>query len=190
MASRLSGKVAIVTGGGTGYGLGIATKLKNEGAEVIIADISEANGTTAAKELNGSFVKADVTSRSDWQNLLDSAINKYGKVDIVVNNAGVCYDKKPSETVSDREFDLTMNVNVKSIFHSVAVVVPYFLSKDQDGVFISIASTSAIRPRPELSWYAASKAAVNIASNALAIEYASRKIRFNTVCPVVGLTSM
>jgi NAD(P)-dependent dehydrogenase (short-subunit alcohol dehydrogenase family) len=83
-----------------------------------------------------------------------------------------------------------MNVNVKSIFHSAAVIIPHFLEQRHEAVFINIASTSAIRPRPELAWYAASKAAVNVVSNALAIEYASNKIRFNTVCPVVGLTAM
>ncbi|CAL5867099.1 uncharacterized protein PFLUO_LOCUS1311 [Penicillium psychrofluorescens] len=189
MASRLQGMVAIVTGAGSGYGLGIATKLKSEGADVVIADISEANGGTAAKQLKATFVKVDVTDRAQWQTLLDRTLGMYGRLDIVVNNAGVCYDKKPSETVSDKEFDLTMNVNVKSIFQSVAVIVPHFLSQGE-GVFVNIASTSAIRPRPELAWYAASKAAVNVASNAMAIEYGSRRIRFNTVCPVVGLTSM
>ncbi|KAJ5707657.1 hypothetical protein N7488_007458 [Penicillium malachiteum] len=82
-----------------------------------------------------------------------------------------------------------MNVNVRSILNSVAVIVPHFLQQG-DGVFVSIASTSAIRPRPGLAWYAASKAAVNVASNGMAIEYGSRGIKFNTVCPVVGLTSM
>ena len=150
MAFRLQGKVAIVTGAGSVYGLGIATKLKNEGAEVVIADISEANGGAAATQLNAMFVKVDVTDRAQWQTLLDSTLSTYGRLDIVVNNAGVCYDKKPSETVSDKEFDLTMNVNVKSIFQSVAVIVPHFLSQ-RDGVFVNIASTSAIRPRPGIS---------------------------------------
>lgn len=190
MTGRLQGKVAIVTGAGSGYGKGIATKLLSEGANVVVADISEANGTKAAEELQATFVKSDVTSRSSWQSLLESTLQKYGRLDIVVNNAGVCYDKKPTETVTDKEFDLMMNVNVKSIYHSVGAIVPHFLSKEQEGVFINIASTSAIRPRPGLAWYAASKAAVNVATNALAVEYASRKIRFNTVCPVVGVTSM
>lgn len=147
MDSRLQGKVAIVTGAGSGYGLGIAAKLKNEGADVVIADISEANGGAAAKQLNATFVKVDVTDRAQWQTVLDRTLSTYGRLDIVVNNAGVCYDKKPSETVSDKEFDLTMNVNVKSIFQSVAVIVPHFLSQGE-GIFVNIASTSAIRPRP------------------------------------------
>ncbi|KAJ6016125.1 hypothetical protein N7540_010716 [Penicillium herquei] len=189
MASRLQGKVAIVTGAGSGYGLGIATKLISEGANVVIADISEANGMAAADKLGATYVKTDVTDKAQWQNLFEKTLSTYGGLHIVVNNAGICYNKQPSETLSDREFDLTMNVNVKSIFNSVAIIVPHFLEQG-DGVFVNVASTSAIRPRPGLAWYAASKAAVNVASNAMAIEYGSRGIRFNTVCPVVGLTSM
>ncbi|KAJ5730668.1 uncharacterized protein N7483_005176 [Penicillium malachiteum] len=186
MASRLQGKVAIVTGAGSGYGLGIATKLISEGANVIIADISEPNGMVAANKLGATYVKTDVTDKAQWQNLLEKTLSTYGALDIVVNNAGVCYNKQPSETLSDREFDLTMNVNVKSIFNSVAVIMPHFLQQS-DGVFVNVVSTSAIRPRPGLAWYAASKAAVNVASNAMAIEYGSRGDQIQH-CPVVGLT--
>lgn len=187
---RLDGKVAIVTGAGSGYGRGTAKKLRDEGAQVVIADISEASGNEAAKELQAAFVKADVTKRESWQKVLDTAINSYGRIDIVVNNAGVCYNKKPTETVPEDEYDLMMTVNVKSIYQSVAVIVPHLLKNQQRGVFVNIASVSAIRPRPELTWYAASKAAVVTATNTMAIEYAARGIRFNSICPVVGRTSM
>ncbi|KAJ5621652.1 hypothetical protein N7528_006435 [Penicillium herquei] len=189
MSSCLQGKVAIVTGAGSGYGLGIATKLISEGANVVIADISETNGMAAADKLGAAYVKTDVTDKAQWQTLLEKTLSTYGALHIVINNAGACYNKQPSETLSDHDFDLTMNVNVRSIFNSVAVIVPHFLQQS-DGVFVNIASTSAIRPRPGLAWYAASKAAVNVASNGMAIEYGPRGIRFNTVCPVVGLTSM
>lgn len=190
MSGKLAGKVAVVTGGGAGYGRGIVEKLRNEGAEVVIADMSESAGTQAAANLDATFVQANVAKRSDWQSILETAIRKYGKLDIVVNNAGACYMKKPSETVSEDEFDLMMNVNVKAIFHSVAVIVPYLLARKHTAVFVNIASTCAIRPRPELTWYSASKAGTNAASNSLAIEYAARGLRFNTICPVVGLTAM
>ncbi|ETN36651.1 uncharacterized protein HMPREF1541_08929 [Cyphellophora europaea CBS 101466] len=187
---RLDGKVAVVTGGGAGYGRGTATKLRAEGAQVIIADLSAPNGSDAAKELGAVFVHADVTKRESWQTILDAAISNYGRVDVVVNNAGVCCVKKPSETTPESEYDLMMTVNVKSIFHSVGVIVSHWLEKKQTGAFVNIASTSGVRPRPELTWYAASKAAVIMATNTLAVEYGARGIRFNSVLPVVGRTSM
>jgi NAD(P)-dependent dehydrogenase (short-subunit alcohol dehydrogenase family) len=190
MTGRHSGKIAIVTGSGSGYGRGIAEKLVAEGAQVIIVDISEEAGLKAATELNATFVHANITKRTDWENVLLTAVSKFGSVDIIVNNAGICYDAKPSETVEEALFDRLMDVNVKSIFQSTSVILPYLLKEKKKAVFISTASTSAMRPRPELSWYAASKAAVNTVSNAMAVEYASRGIRFNTVCPVVGLTNM
>ncbi|CAI4218383.1 unnamed protein product [Parascedosporium putredinis] len=190
MVGRLAGKVALVTGGASGYGLGIAKKLKAEGATVIIADLSATLGTQAAGELEASFIEANVAERSSWEAILNTAINQHGGLDIVINNAGACYLKKPTETVTESEYDLMMNVNVKALFLSVSVIVPYLLSNKRKAVFVSVSSVSGVRPRPELTWYSASKAAINTASNSMAVEYAPNGIRFNTVCPAIGLTSM
>lgn len=183
-------KVAIVTGGGSGYGRGIAEKLRQGGAEVLIADISEFAGVQTASELGATFVKANVTSRQDWEAVLTTALDKYGKLDIVVNNAGACYLKKETENVSEREYDEMMNVNVKALFHCVSVIIPHLLHHKHPAAIVNIASTSGIRPRPGLTWYNASKAAVIASTKSLAVEYAAKNIRFNTVCPVFGLTSM
>lgn len=185
-----NGKVAIVTGGGSGYGRGIAEKLRRGGAEVLIADVSESVGAQAASELDAIFVKADVTARADWEVVLATALDKYGKIDIVVNNAGACYLKKPTENVTEREYEAMMDVNVKGLYHSVSVIIPHLLQRNQEAVFVNIASTSGIRPRPGLTWYNASKAAVIASTNSMAVEYAPNKIRFNVVSPVFGLTSM
>uniref|UniRef100_A0A0B7KJW8 Uncharacterized protein n=1 Tax=Bionectria ochroleuca TaxID=29856 RepID=A0A0B7KJW8_BIOOC len=189
MSQRFGGKVAVVTGGGAGYGRGIVEKLKSEGAEVIIADINESASQTAS-ELGCTFVRANVAEQAGWRSILNAAITKHGRIDVIVSNAGACYLKKPTDTVSESEYDLMMNVNVKSLFHAATTIVPHLLEKKQPAVFVSIASISGIRPRPELTWYSASKAAANTASNSLAIEYASKGIRFNTVCPALGITSM
>lgn len=157
---RLDGKVAIITGGASGFGRGIATKFVEEGARVIVADLSEEAGLKVAGELKCEFAVADVTKREDWDRLLKQALNVFGQLDIVVNNAGATYANKATEDVTEKDFDLVMNVNVKSIYLSTNILLPYFIENGKPGCFIQIASTAGVRPRPRLTWYNASKAAV------------------------------
>lgn len=183
----LQGKVAIVTGGASGFGLSITEKFVKEGAKVIITDISEQNGTdTEAKFAKGSvkFVKANVVSREDWDKVLDVTIKTFGALHIVINNAGTTYRNKPTMEVTPEEFDLIFNVNVKGIYLSFAAIVPYFLKQGSGGTFIQISSTAALRPRPGLTWYNATKGAVSTASKSMAVEHGPDNIRFNCVCPV------
>ncbi|KAI1485923.1 3-oxoacyl-reductase [Biscogniauxia mediterranea] len=187
---RLEGKVAIVTGGASGFGRGIATKFVEEGARVIIADLSEEAGQGVAKELGCRFAKADVTKREDWERLLKEAVDALGRLDIVVNNAGATYANAATHEVTDGDFDLVMNVNVKSIYLSTSVLLPYFLGNERPGSFVQVASTAGVRPRPRLTWYNASKAAVINATKTMAVEYGPQQIRFNAVSPVVGDTGM
>ncbi|KAI2627591.1 3-oxoacyl-reductase [Hypoxylon sp. NC1633] len=187
---RLQGKVAIVTGGASGFGRGIAAKYVQEGAKVIIADLSEEAGRTAAQELGCNFAIGDVTKREDWARLLQMAVDTFGQLDIVVNNAGATYPNKPTEDVTEKDYDLVMNVNVKSIYISTNVLLPYFLEKKRPGCFIQVASTAGVRPRPKLTWYNASKAAVINATKTMAVEYGPQQIRFNAVSPVIGSTGM
>ncbi|KAJ5815638.1 hypothetical protein N7474_007415, partial [Penicillium riverlandense] len=190
MTGKLAGKVAIITGAASGFGKGIATKFVQEGAKVLIADLSEQAGLEAAHQLGCSFATADVTSRDDWKTLLSKTIEEFGALDIVVNNAGVTYPNKETEAVTDKEYDLVMNVNVRSIYISTSVLLSYFLENQRPGCFIQVSSTAATRPRPRLTWYNASKAAVNNATKTMAVEYGPHQIRFNTVSPVVGSTGM
>ncbi|KAF3762696.1 oxidoreductase [Cryphonectria parasitica EP155] len=188
MSRRLEGKVAIVTGAASGFGRGIATKFIHEGAKVIVADLSVESGEAVASELGTSavFQRGDVTQREDWQSLLQVAMEKFGGLDIVVNNAGATYPNKPTESVTEKDFDLCFNVNVKAIWLSTNVVLPYFLENGRPGCFINMASTAGIRPRPGLAWYNASKAAVINATKSMAVEYGPKQIRFNSVSPVFG----
>ncbi|KAL4929058.1 oxidoreductase, short-chain dehydrogenase/reductase family [Aspergillus undulatus] len=187
---RLEGKVAIVTGAGSGFGKGIATKFVQEGAKVIIADIDEEKGKEVAAELNSGFILTDVTRRPSWEALLRGTLEAHGQLDIVVNNAGATYSNKPTAEVTDTDFDLCMNVNVWAFYLSTNVILQYFLENNRPGHFIQISSTAALRPRPGLTWYNASKAAMSNASKTMAVEYGPKKIRFNCVCPVVGITAM
>jgi NAD(P)-dependent dehydrogenase (short-subunit alcohol dehydrogenase family) len=94
MPGRLEGKVAIVTGGGSGFGKAISTKYIHEGAKVLIAEMNAESGQAVAKELGCAAIKADVTSREDWKKVLEKSIELYGGPDIVVNNAGTCYSNQ------------------------------------------------------------------------------------------------
>ncbi|KAM0554056.1 hypothetical protein ACHAPJ_007131 [Fusarium lateritium] len=190
MTGRLQGKTAIVTGGASGFGKGIATKFIAEGANVIITDLNEEQGQAVASDLGCLFSRADVTNPDDWRRVLDLALDKFKQLDIVVNNAGAAYANKPTETVTAADFDLVMNVNVKSIYHSTNVLLPYFLKENKPGCFIQVASTAGSRPRPGLTWYNASKAAVINATKTMAVEYGPKQIRFNSISPVVGSTGM
>jgi len=176
---RLKGKTAIVTGAASGFGAGIARRFAEEGAHVIVNDLSP-QGDKVAKEIGGRFVQADVTQGADWAKLVREAGDK---LDIVVNNAGWTHRNKPYLEVSEEEFDRVYAVNVKSIYLSAKHAVPAF-RKRGGGVFVNIASTAGIRPRPGLTVYNSSKGAVIILSKSMAAEFGPDKIRVNCVNPV------
>lgn len=174
---RLQGKVAIITGGGSGFGEAIAKAYTKEGANVIIADIAVEGGTRVEKEIvdakgegKGSaiFLQFDCTKRADWEKGLQLAKEKFGKLDIVFNNAGTTYKKQPSIEVSEADFDRVVNVNVKSIYQSVMVVMPYFVER-KSGQFINTSSVAGTRTRPGMVWYGGTKGFVNVVSEAASI---------------------
>ncbi|EEU37345.1 uncharacterized protein NECHADRAFT_51460 [Fusarium vanettenii 77-13-4] len=170
MSGRLQGKTAIVTGGASGFGKGIAAKFVSEGANVIITDLSSEAGEAVASELKCHFLRADVTKPDDWRAVLSLALERFKQLDIVINNAGATYPNKPTEDATEADFDLVMNVNVKSVYHSTNILLPYFLKEKRPGCFIQVASTAGSRPRPKLTWYNASKAAVINATKTMALD--------------------
>ena len=167
MSGRLDGKVALVTGAGSGFGEAIAHAYAAQGAKVLIADIAEENGQRVASAIadksypgEAIFVQLNVTKRSDWEQGLEIAKQKFGKLDIVVNNAGTTYKKQPSIEVSEEDFDRIVAVNIKSIYLSVSVLMPYFVER-KSGVFLSTSSIAGIRVRPGQVLYGGTNVFVN-----------------------------
>ena len=191
---RLQGKVALVTGGGCGFGEGIATRFAAEGAKVVVNDLREDEAERVSSAIGRAgheaiAVAGDVGQEADWQRLVQATRDAYGRLDILVNNAGTTYSNRPMLEVDEAEYDRVFRVNVKSIYWSAHAVVP-LMREQGGGSFINIASTAGLRPRPGLTWYNASKGAVITMSKSMAVELAPDNIRVNAICPVVGETGM
>jgi 3-oxoacyl-[acyl-carrier protein] reductase len=188
---RLAGKIALVTGAASGYGAEIARRFAREGAKVVLMDLNAEGAMKVASEASDEAVAVggDVTKRSDINAAVKLATDKFGRLDIVVNNAGWTYRNKPLLELTESEFDKVFNVNVKSIFHMMNAIVP-LMKKQGGGCVINIGSTGGIRPRPGLTWYNATKGAVNLVSKSLAVELAPDHIRVNCIAPVMGETGL
>ena len=188
---RLQNKVAIVTGAASGFGAEIARQYIAEGAKVAVADINGAGAQSVAAALgaNAIAVTCDVTKRADIDALVKTTVERFGKLDIVVNNAGWTHKNQPLLDVDEATFDRVYDINVKSIFFMIHAVVP-LMRKARRGVILNVGSTAGIRPRPGLTWYNSSKGAVNLMSKSLAVELGPDNIRVNAICPVMGATGL
>ena len=194
---RLKDKVAIVTGGGSGFGAGIVRKFVAEGAQVLVADLNfeaaldvAAQAGTAARAL-----RVDVANAADVRTMMEAAELHFGRLDILVNNAGLTHPPQPLEDVTEADFDRIVAVNMKAIYLAMREAVPRFKanapgSKGIRGVVLNMASTAGVSPRPRLSWYNASKGWVITATRANAVELAPFGIRVNALNPVAGDTPL
>jgi 3-oxoacyl-[acyl-carrier protein] reductase len=188
---RLKGKTAIVTGAAQGFGYGIAETFIREGARVAVMDINVDKAREAAKSLGrrAFALGCDVSKTKSVERAFARAIARLGKLDILINNAGISHRNQPMLNVGEAEFDRVFAVNVKSIYLGAQAVVPHFRAHG-GGVIINIGSTAGIRPRPGLTWYNASKGAVNLMSKSMAVELAPDRIRVCCIAPVAGETPL
>jgi 3-oxoacyl-[acyl-carrier protein] reductase len=185
---RVHGKSIIVTGSGGGIGEGIAKRLAAEGASVIVNDINTSMGEKVVTDIvaaggKASFFAADVTKSAEVKALVNAALQRHGKLDVMVNNAGWTHRNRPALEVPEDEFDKCYAVNMKSIYLATIHAVPAFRANG-GGSFINIASTAGVRPRPGLTWYNGSKGAVITTSKSLAAELGPDNIRVNCINPV------
>jgi 3-oxoacyl-[acyl-carrier protein] reductase len=186
---RLEDRTALVTGGASGFGAGIARKFIAEGASVMIADIDAGAAEAMADVLGAAWVAADVGDDAGVAHMTAQAMGALGWVDILVNNAGVTHLPAPLEEISEADFDRVLRVNAKSVYLTARHFVPA-MKERRAGVILNIASTAALSPRPRLSWYNASKGWMVTATKAMAVELAPFGVRVNALCPVAGETPL
>ncbi|QFT94208.1 4-formylbenzenesulfonate dehydrogenase TsaC1/TsaC2 [Roseovarius sp. THAF9] len=186
---RLQGKTAVVTGGASGFGAGIVRKFIAEGAQVMIADLNGPGAMALAEELGAAACPVEVADPASMKALTLATEMTFGLPDIVVNNAGVTHLPTPAEEVAEEDFDRVFAVNCKSVYLSVQNFVAGMKARGS-GVFLNVASTAGVSPRPKLNWYNASKGWMITATRALAVELAPEGIRVNALNPVAGETPL
>ena len=192
MSGRLAGKVAIVTGGGSGFGAEICRKFAEEGASVTVLDVNEKGASEVASQIGDGkalAMRCDVTKRSEVNAAIRATIDKFGRVDSYVNNAGITHTNRPLLEIDESWFDKIFAVNVKAIYFSALEMVPIY-RKQGGGTIINVASTAGVRPRPGLVVYNSSKGAAITMTRSLAIELAPDNIRVTAVNPVAGETPL
>jgi len=186
---RLAGKTAIVTGGASGFGAGIVEKFVTEGARVMVADINEGAARAMADKVGGIAAHVDVANGPSVNAMAEAAREAWGDTDIVVNNAGITHLPGPLEDISEDDFDRVLAVNAKSVFLTAKAFVPAMKARP-GGVFLNVASTAGVSPRPRLNWYNASKGWMITATRTMAVELAPFGIRVNALNPVAGETPL
>ena len=190
MAGRLEGKVAIVTGGSRGTGEATARRFVAEGASVVVADILDERGQQVADELGDAahYCHLDVTSEADWSECVQSTVGRFGRVDVLVNNAAVLL-VAPLEQTSLEDWDRLVRVNQTGVFLGIRTIAPA-MRKSGGGSIVNVSSIDGLEGMSFVAAYASTKWAVRGLSKCAALELGKDGIRVNTVCPAGGSDEM
>ena len=189
---KLIDKTAVVTGGASGFGAGIVTRFLAEGARVAIVDLNEAGANALIDSLDTDrvhFEYANLTEADSVSETFAKLRDRWDALDILVNNAGTTHLPMQMEDVTEEDFDKVFAVNAKSVFYTSKYGVPWMKNAGA-GAIVNIASTAALSPRANLTWYNASKGWMVTATKSMAIELAPDGIRVNAICPVAGETPL
>ena len=190
---RLSGKVALISGGSRGQGEAEAKLFSSEGAKVVLGDILDSEGLAVTSEINESggealYVHLDVTSKDDWGSAVKQTLENFGGLDILVNNAGISQRKLVHETTVD-EWDRVQDINSKGVFLGTKAVIPA-MRAGGGGSIVNISSIAGIVGLTSSASYSASKGAVRLLTKSTAVQYGPERIRCNSVHPGFAATGM
>jgi 3-oxoacyl-[acyl-carrier protein] reductase len=186
---RLKDRAAIVTGGASGFGAGIARRFAQEGARVAVVDLNRDAAEVLAKEIGGLAIAADISDAAQVQAMAHQVAAAFGRIDILVNNAGVGHRPQPLDTLDEDAFDRIFRINAKSVYLTARAIVPGMKAQGS-GAILNVASTGGVSPRPNLTWYNASKGWMITATRAMAVELAPFGVRVNAINPVAGETPL
>ena len=188
---RLTGKTAIVTGGASGFGAGIVRKFVAEGARVMIADLNTDLAQETAEQVGGNVgvIHCNVADDASVRAMVEAVQTAFGRIDILIDNAGTTHLPAPMENVAEEDFDKVFAVNCKSVYLTAKYVVP-LMKAQGSGAILNVASTAGVSPRPRLNWYNASKGWMNNATKGMAVELAPSGVRVNAINPVAGETPL
>ena len=184
MTERLAGRVAVITGGGSGIGLASARRLASEGATIVIGDVDETSGAQAAEEVGGLFVKVDVTDAGQVESMFQQAVDTYGSLDIAFNNAGISPPDDDSILTTELEaWQRVQHVNLTSVYLCCKYALPHMLAQGKGSIINTASFVAVMGAATSQISYTASKGGVLAMTRELGVQFARQGIRVNALCP-------